>query len=203
MQRGLQSGQGFWGVLATWALLSMELVKMAHVSRMLTKEMSIMENVWYPNTQFLFPEPAGNADSLWAGHRVISLFPSPSPSSTLPTPSCSRGDKLMICALSAVKCSKISAKFFFKSIHQRTKQFFGSVPALENGGVSQVPGRGASSYLSPWGLGPHLPLLMVINVEEYVWLNSAIGLKRITDQLGSLLPNNKIKYHMFFSELPS
>lgn len=62
------------------------------------------------------------------------------PPATLPITSNSRGDKLIVSALSTVECRKISA---LKNvpIHQRTKQFFGSMSACYNGEDSQVPER--------------------------------------------------------------
>lgn len=49
--------------------------------------------------------------------------------------------------------------------------------------------------------GPHLPLLMAINVEECVWLSSALGFNRIPDQLGSLLSSSKIPYLLFWTPI--
>lgn len=114
----------------------------------------------------------------------------------------------MISVLSTGKCSNISA-FKKKKIHSSENKaiLWVSVSLRERRRLSSTRKRShSSSYLIPWGLGPHLPLLMVINVEEYVRLNSAMGLNRITDWAVSFclaLSFPAIKYLVFFSELPS
>lgn len=109
----------------------------------------------------------------------------------------------MISALSTVKCSKIDAKEKIKnpSIREQSNSLGQCQPWRMEESLRYQKKESQQLLPDSWRSWAKSPLVNG-NKCGGIWLNSAMGLNRITGQLGSpIFP--VIEYLVFFSELPS
>lgn len=147
-----------------------------------------MENKWDQKTQFLFLEPAGNADFMQTCYSQVSSQETCIviiPPATLPITSILEVTSSLSLLSQLFNVEKNTFFFFLISIHQRLKQLLGLVSAWDNGGDFFRYLKEKSQHLLADFLRCQVTFITVNNKVGKVWLKSAIGLNTITNQFVS------------------